>query len=112
MSVSFLTAFAKVKENTKELMETATAQLSSKLQMSLNSSSVPCTSVSTFRNNGYVPVNTKKADLTVPQVELAKTTANIASRSSSVQSPVKYMDPGIISATSKINVKQSESRIL
>lgn len=105
MSSSFLSALTRAKENTRLMMENATAQLSTKLQISLNStSSVTCTSVSIPQAN--VQVDSKRSHC-VPQMELPKPTT-IPSKNSASHSCIKYTDPVIVSTTSTINVKNSD----
>ena len=103
MSSSFLSALARVKETTKDIVENATVQLSTKLQMSLNSA--PCTSVSSFHTSGHV--NPKKAN-PVPQIGIPKSTSNISNRSSTVYSPVTYTNPVIMSTSPQTDVNHSD----
>ena len=100
MSSSFLSALAIAKER----IESASSQLSLKLQMSLNSSpSVPCSTVSGSQSN--INHNQHRS---VPSKELQKTTnSNAIRKSSTVTNPIKYSDHVMVSTNSELNVSNS-----
>ena len=101
MSSSFLSALALAKER----IESASSQLSLKLQMSLNSSPpVPCSTVSRSQLN----INPNQQCL-VPKTELQKAThSNSLGNNSTATTSIKYSDPVMVTTNSKLNVSNSD----
>ena len=112
MSSSFFSALTRAKENTKNMVENASAHLSAKLQMNVNSS--PPTphkypSISSPKKHGNNSAQSEKLKPEVKSVDLSNENGGVHANGNTNVNPIKYSEPLSLPKTSQaLNVTSSD----